>query len=80
MTTRPGYCPIGGEPCQSLCEVPCRSGNLLTDAQISSACRSFRRDFHKLDGPNKAQLMDDARRWERAFAIETARGITKEQA
>lgn len=23
--TRPGICPIGGEPCQSLCETPCNS-------------------------------------------------------
>jgi|GEM_PF-2936314 len=23
--TRPDYCPIGGEPCQSLCDTPCSS-------------------------------------------------------
>ena len=24
--TRPDYCHIGGEPCQSLCDTPCGSG------------------------------------------------------
>lgn len=35
MTRRPDYCPIGGEPCQSLCEAPCGSRKPLTDEQIS---------------------------------------------
>ena len=34
MTTRSGYCPIGNEPCQSLCETPCGSRQALTDEQI----------------------------------------------
>lgn len=47
----------------------------LTDEQIASACFSFRRDFRRFDHANKAQLMDDARRWERAFAVEHGRSI-----
>lgn len=34
---RPDYCPIGGEPCQSLCNEPCSTTpkrNPLTDKQI----------------------------------------------
>ena len=28
---RPDYCPIGGEPCQSLCDVPCGKGQKATE-------------------------------------------------
>lgn len=31
--TRPDHCPIGGEPCQSLCDTPCGSPR-LTDADV----------------------------------------------
>jgi hypothetical protein len=34
---RPDYCPIGGQPCQSLCDTPCTTPQQrkpLTDAQI----------------------------------------------
>lgn len=33
--TRPDYCPIGGEPCQSLCETPCGQAPSLTGPQAS---------------------------------------------
>lgn len=42
----------------------------LTDPQIASACMSYRHDFGLLDDANKAQLVDDARSWEYAFAKE----------
>ena len=42
----------------------------FTDAQIASVCMSFRHDFGLLDDANKAQLVDDARSWEYAFAKE----------
>ena len=45
----------------------------LTDAQIASACMSYRHDFGLLDDAIKAQLMDDAREWERALGKEHAR-------
>jgi len=32
--TRPDYCPIGGQPCQSMCDRPCRARKPLTRAQI----------------------------------------------
>jgi len=28
---RPDYCPIGGEPCQSLCDTPCGSVPVALD-------------------------------------------------
>lgn len=33
---RPDYCPIGGEPCQSVCATPCKITKRakLTDAEI----------------------------------------------
>ena len=40
MTHRPDYCPIGGEPCQSLCEAPCGSRKPLTDEQLAEALRA----------------------------------------
>lgn len=33
MSRRPDYCPIGNEPCQSLCETPCGSRK-FTDAEV----------------------------------------------
>ena len=42
----------------------------LTDLQIASVCMSYRHDFGLLDDANKAQLVDDARSWEYAFAKE----------
>ena len=42
----------------------------LTDTQIASACMSYRHDFGLLDDANKAQMVDDARSWEYAFAKE----------
>ena len=34
MTIRADYCPIGGEPCQSMCATPCARRKPLTDEQI----------------------------------------------
>lgn len=34
MSARPGYCPIGGEPCQSMCDTPCGKPKKLTHEQI----------------------------------------------
>ena len=31
---RPDYCPIGGEPCQSLCAEPCVARKPLTEKQL----------------------------------------------
>lgn len=33
--TRPDYCPIGGEPCQSLCDEPC--GSMRSDRDVTQA-------------------------------------------
>ncbi len=30
---RPDHCPIGGEPCQSLCDTPC-GAPAVTDAEV----------------------------------------------
>lgn len=39
MSRRPDYCPIGNEPCQSLCETPCgtKAHKPLTPKQIKAA-------------------------------------------
>ena len=33
--TRPDYCPIGGEPCQSLCDTPCGQAPGLPEGQAA---------------------------------------------
>lgn len=30
MSVRPDYCPLGNEPCQAMCDVPCGKSRLLT--------------------------------------------------
>jgi len=74
---RPDYCPIGGEPCQSLCNEPCTrtpQRKPLTDEEIINKCldSGFERNslgwsftYGKLD----YHLLKLAR------AIETAHGI-----
>jgi len=42
----------------------------LTDAQIASACMSYRHDFGLLDDAYKERLVYEARSWEYAFAKE----------
>lgn len=37
MSSRPDYCPIGNEPCQSLCETPCGTRKPLTAKAIKVA-------------------------------------------
>lgn len=42
MSRRPDYCPIGNEPCQSLCDTPCgtTTAKPLTLSQIVLAVRN----------------------------------------
>ena len=67
---RPDYCPIGGEPCQSLCDTPCTrtpKRKPLTDKQLNII--GSRWHFNLLDVDEKAELFAFAR------AIEAAHGI-----
>lgn len=39
---RPDYCPVGGEPCQSLCETPCTtSSEMKRLRKIEEAARNL---------------------------------------
>ena len=34
---RPDYCPIGGEPCQSLCDTPCKKHKRISNFEAADA-------------------------------------------
>jgi len=66
MTKRTDYCPVGNEPCQSMCATPCGTRKPLTLLQIQRiACELFSSCGH-----------DDLRM---ARAIEAAHGIGAQQ-
>lgn len=47
----------------------------LTDAEIASACLSYRHDFGLLPDDQRRALMAQAREWDRALQKERAHGI-----
>ena len=67
---RPDYCPIGGEPCQSLCVTPCLvvKKKPLSAEEIEQCC--YEADSKTADHPQTWK-------WTEAFAraIEAAHGI-----
>lgn len=44
---RPDYCPIGGEPCQSLCATPCTTNARI--AELEDESNKFRAQVSALD-------------------------------
>lgn len=49
--TRAGYCPIGGEPCQSLCDEPCTVNTELRALRADAAIGQLvRRKLVSLNG------------------------------
>lgn len=60
---RAGYCPIGGEPCQSLCEEPCTTVAELADlralARLGRWCLDESRQ-HDCSDVDAASLQDKA--------------------
>lgn len=68
---RPDYCPIGGEPCQSMCDTPCKARKPLTDEQIEPLAASVIGYSALL--PEEMKLFTDCVR-----AVEAAHGITKD--
>ena len=51
---RPDYCPIGGEPCQSLCDTPCTrtpQRNPLTHEQRFDLLTKFEPHKNKWEAP-----------------------------
>jgi hypothetical protein len=39
---RADYCPIGGEPCQSLCTEPCSAGKSVNAAGVNELMRALK--------------------------------------
>lgn len=68
--SRPGYCPIGNEPCQSLCETPCSTRKPLTDEQINAHCP---KDFNCL---RRKAFHDGVRLAEARHGIAVVGGVT----
>ena len=69
---RPDYCPIGGQPCQSLCDTPCTTTPQrlpLTDEEID---RLWSQSLADTEGETWLPLHEFAR------AIEAAHGIKGE--
>lgn len=67
---RPDYCPIGGEPCQSVCATPCKitRRTRLTEAEIERIADSVPIDEMDVHAPTWHIRL--------ARAIEAAHGIT----
>lgn len=66
---RPDYCPVGNEPCQSLCDEPCSTTpkrKPLTDEEIKEIAKNY-----ALNNPTTPLHF--------ARAIEAAHGITGEK-
>ena len=74
MSRRPDYCPIGNEPCQSLCDTPCRIVKPQSPLSLNEI------DLIVNDGMrNAAGGIYATRVYEFARAIEKAHGIEPEQ-
>lgn len=47
MINRQDYCPIGGEPCQSMCEQKCTVRKPLTDEQLAQIIASIAKGAYR---------------------------------
>lgn len=74
MTRRADYCPVGNEPCQSLCETPCSTRKPLTVEQIKACEREATAPFRtgEVWQPHQVRFV---RAIERAHGIAPAGGI-----
>lgn len=66
--TRPDYCPVSNEPCQSLCERPCTARKPLTEQDIDLIAAEGMRNA--AGGIYATSVYEFARAIERAHGID----------
>jgi hypothetical protein len=76
MSRRPDYCPIGNQPCQSLCETPCGKRSQLTEEALEAAAKELARcmDYPWAEMPTQGRI---AMRKHAQAVIDAAFGPTK---